>query len=266
MLIESLEESLVFDRTEFAPQQFQKMINTIANRLDAKDFKDVEITDEDVVIRFGEPSLPSEHNTVHIGGKFLNKASQSRMLKGVVPTITTYNDYIDILGDKFLAKKKSGQKQIGQLDGVRPEDATDYIFQPKVKIVKEFRIVVFYINGRYHVSGIYEKTGSNASFRSIPLKKGDEIVQMSIAATKALKYGFAGVDLAIVHNKDALHIQESFMGKLASLAITDLGSTSDVLDAMEEHIPVILEVNSFPSMGNPAIAHDLLQAIQKEAS
>ncbi len=258
-------ENIVFDQQELAPNQFQKILDKIASSLNIQDYKDVEITDDDVVIRFGESNLPSERNVVHIGGKFYNKERQARMLKGTVPTITTYSNYVDELGDKFLAKKKAGQRQEGQMDGVKPEDSTDYVFQPKVKIVKEFRVIVFYMNGKYYVSGVYEKTGSNVSVRSLGEAKAKPVAEMAKSATKKLKYGFAGVDIAIVHSSDSVHVTESVLGKLAQISMRELGNAKDVQDALEQHYPVVLEVNSFPSIANPAIAQDLLDAIQSKA-
>lgn len=258
-----LNEALVFDGVENAPQQFQSMINKIARKLDASMFGDVELEDGDAVIRFGDPALPTEKNTVHIGGKFFNKSAQYQKLEGVVPTIKTYEEYVDDIGDNFIAKKKAGQKQQGQLDSKLPEDSSDFVFQPKVTIVKEYRINVFYMNGSYHVAGIYEKTGSNVSFKSISLSGSSKIlVDIAIKATKALKYGFAGCDVALVGAEDLGSINESVLGKVSQIMGRAAGKLSDTKKLLETHYPVVIEVNSFPSMNSPMIAADMFDAIQ----
>ena len=256
-------EQIVFDQKELSPVQFQKIINKIAASAGIEDYLDSEISDDTIIIRFGERRLPTETNVVNIGGRFFNKEAQYAKLINKVPTIKTYNEYLDELGDRFIAKKRTGQKQEGQLDSTLPDDAADYIFQPKVEIVKEFRVVVFYMNDRYYVSGIYEKSGSNASFRSIKPSKLPEIANMAVDATDALGYGFSGVDIAIIHSEDSMYINESVLGRIASIALTDVGNPNDVLKALSKHYPVVLEVNSFPSLQNPAIAQDLLEALQK---
>ena len=262
-----LTEAFILRDLEMVPVQFQRALNRLAEKIDAKNYDDVkEIKSNDVVIRFGKGTLPRERNTVHIGGKYYNKARQYEMLAGVVPTIETYEEYIEDLGDSFIAKKKNGQKQQGQLDSILPDDTTDYIFQPKVNIVKEYRVNIFYMNGSYHISGVYEKIGSNVSLKNVvELPESKILKKLAYAATKKLGYPFAGVDIALVNEEDAEFVVESVVGKMSSFFGKKMASIGSLKDILQETVPVVLEVNSYPSMANPMIAYDMFAAIEKAA-
>ena len=156
----------------------------------------------------------------------------------------------------------------GQLINQIPDNPDDYIYQRLVQIVMEFRVICYYMNGEYHVSGVYKKSGSNASFSQVSQtdKVGSMAVSMAKKATKELGYGFSGCDIAIVNASDAdieLGINESMVGKLSSKLTKIAGNMTDYESFLEDNYMVVLECNSFPSMGNPVIAYDLLQDMQK---
>ncbi len=218
-----------------------------------------------VQVYFGRRSgLPSTPNTVFVGNKYMDKTQQHNMVKNVVPTVATFTDSSQIEGD-FIAKRVNGYKQQGQMINQIPDDPENYIFQPLLDIVAEYRVVVYYMNGQYHVSGVYEKTGSNMSFRSLSSGGIWQVAsRMSVLATQKIGYGFSGVDIALV--KASPHITESSItGKLAS----KLGSLGGNVLSQKEvgggQQLVFLEANTLPSMSNPMIMNDAMTHMIKNA-
>lgn len=250
-------ESVSMQNVSHAPASFQKVLYQIADRSPL--IKIDEYDEGDVRLMFGRrEGLPTDANTVFVGNRFYSKERQASILRNVVPTVNTFLSADDVEGE-FIAKRNIGQKQDGQLINQRPDNEEDYIFQPLLSINKEYRVVVYYMNGEYHVSGVYEKSGSNASFISIT---GGEVFarasQISIDAAKALGYGLSGVDIALVERSH--HISEEIVGAAASTLgrIAGKFSRSEVGD---NHVLVVLEANTMPSMSNPMIMHDLMKSI-----
>lgn len=218
---------------------------------------------DDVVISFGNKSLPTEPNTVNIGGRYENKTSQYNKFKDNIPTIKTFSTVVDDIADDYIAKQNTGQKQVGQLYNQLPDNPDEYIFQPRVNIKEEFRVIVYNMNRRYYVSGIYRKSGSNASLVSVSTKSsaGKKLAKMAIRATDLLGYGFSGVDLAIVNASDSNKIDES-LGFIASATGKAMGSINNFDKLINNNYLVVLEANSFPSMTNPMIAYDLIDSME----
>ena len=188
-------------------------------------------------------------------------------MKGKVNTIKTYTTALRVNMDKFIAKKNVGEKQQGQLINRLPENPEDYIFQNLVDIVAEFRVLVYYINNEYFVSGIYKKVGSNVSIAQIPQtsRLGKIVKDMAIKSTELMGYGFGGVDIAVVNaeNLKDLKLSESVIGTIASNATKLIGKMSDTDKLLDENYVVVLEVNTMPSMSSPVILSDLLQSMNK---
>lgn len=268
MKLKDLQESFYIENLDRAPATFRAAIKQLVAR--DSDLKIGEaMNPNDVSIVFGEGTLPRTKNTINIGGKFLNKERQYNILKGKVSTIQTYTDAVSMAGKEFIAKMKSGYKQQGQLINELPDVEDDYVFQPLVDILSEYRVIVYFMNNKYHVSGIYKKTGSNISIKSINPNTtvGKKISEMAIKATEELGYSFGGADLAVVSNKnkDVLNINESIGGFLTSMAIRDIGSSRGEERVLMNNYLTVLEVNTMPSMSNPAIFYDLKASMQKNA-
>lgn len=268
MFIEDLKESIYIHDIESAPSQFKSSILTLIRR--SNEFtlahSDYPLPDG-INLYFGRGrSLPSQPNTIVIGNKYYNKDSQYRILKGKVSTIKTFRDTAALAGKEFIAKKLTGSRQQGQLINRAPDDESDYIFQPLINIIEEYRVVTYYMNGEYHVSGVYAKSGSNASFRNVSNSSvGKTSIQIAIKATSILGYGVSGTDIALVSidNTDDLNLTESIIGKLSSLGGAALGSISNADSLLNDNHMVLLECNSYPSLGNPMILYDFVSSIKK---
>lgn len=275
----TLNEAFVFQGVDRAPASFQSLIYKMAesNPMISLD----EGNPDDIKMVFGrQDSLPTEDNTVYIGNRFFSKSKQYKILRGIVPTIKTFEEYSELQGADFIAKRNIGQKQAGQMINQRPEDDSGYIYQPLLNIESEYRVITYYMNGTYHVSGVYEKTGSNVSLRSITsgeiYEKASSIAKV---ATKALGYGLSGVDIALVEKSSNIN-ESSLKDAVASRLGKTAGkmSQSEVIGAMastlgrmagkmsqsevgDNHILVLLEVNTMPSMSNPMIVHETFKHI-----
>lgn len=268
MKIRNLLEQFVVKDVDKAPTRFRKGLRMLMSKhsgiISEYDPRS-EYDEGDVHLVFGANGLPTEENTVHIGNKFENKTRQYAKMKGKVNTIKTYTTAIRVNMDKFIAKRNMGERQQGQLINQLPDDPEDYIFQNLVDIVAEFRVLVYYMNGEYHVSGIYKKTGSNVSIAQIPQtgKLGSMVADMAKKSTEIMGYGLGGVDIAVVSGANAKDVAlgESVIGKIASGATKMIGKISNLDDLTEDNYVVVLEVNSFPSTSNPAILNDLLQSM-----
>jgi hypothetical protein len=258
-------QPVVVKGLENVPVAFSETVKTLVDRAPQLEAyrEGMDLTGR-IVLQFGG-NLPSAKNLVVVTSRYLNKARQAQELEGVVPTIATYEHPDDIAGE-YIAKMKTGHKQIGQKINAMPDNPEDYVFQPLVNIVAEFRVVVFYMNGKYHVSGVYKKTGSNMSLQSITGSAADELGKVAVKATEALGYGFSGVDVAVVDAGHGAHVRESVLGSLASAAGRVAGSFSNVEDLIRQHKVAVLEVNKLPSMANPMIAHDLIKNLYKHAT
>jgi len=267
MKLAQINERLVFQNVDRVPSQFKKVIDNIVKKVGAKiDDGEDTLAHNDIIISFGNSSLPTQPNTVNIGGKFENKTSQYNKFKENVPTIKTFTSVVDDIAGNYIAKQKAGQRQVGQMYNELPDNPEDYIFQPKVNIKEEFRVIVYNMNRRYYVSGIYRKTGSNMSLSSVSVKSsaGKKLAKMAIKATDLLGYGFSGVDLAIVSASDSQHVNES-IGFIASATGKAMGSINNFNTLINNNYLVVLEANSFPSMTNPMIAHDLIASMESNA-
>lgn len=195
------------------------------------------LTSNDILLSYKKAGLPTNKNEIHIQNKYYNKIEQYNIFRNeAINTVKTYKDHT-MAGSSFIAKRRTGSKQKGQLINEIPERPEEYIFQPLVDIKKEYRAIIYYMNGKYHCSGIYEKIGSNLSIFKLDdnsnTAKGVKI--MALKATKALGYGFGGVDIAIVKNEEVLNLNNR--------------SFPDV---------VVLEVNTMPSLHNPRILLDFV--------
>jgi len=237
-----------------APKQFQNYIYKLAERSDVFEVGD-EILKGQAMIKFGRnSSLPSNKNTIYFGNRFYNKHAQYRMLKGSVPTVPTYEDSDDVVGS-FIAKHKSSQRQQGQLVNRVPDNPEDYIFQPLLDISSEYRAVVYYMNGEYHLSGVYKKIGSNMSMTSITSGEVYNVCKnIAITAVKELGYGASGVDIAISKTEvsESLGAFVSGVGKLSG----------KITRGKIEGNVYFLEANTMPSVSNPMILHDLVKSIK----
>ena len=197
--------------------------------------------------------LPTAPNTVYVGNRYHGKDEQYRILRGVVPLVPTFSSADEIKGE-FIAKKIHGQQQQGQLINQLPDNPSEYIFQPKIDIIKEYRVVVFYMNGEFHVSGVYQKTGSNMSITSITNGEVyDSCVSIAKKACEKLKYGASGVDIA----QTSYNVQESIGD-----AVSKFGK---MMGSFQKKTPqgkfVFFEANTLPSMANPMILHDVIKKI-----
>lgn len=272
MKIIDLNEQVYFKDVDAAPGQFKAAVQRIAqlsNEIGILSPQD-QVTTRDFVLEFGRGKpLPTEPNTVIIGNKYFSKDAQMNKLSSVVPTIKTFRSSLEVASREYIAKKRNGQRQDGQLINQAPENEDEYVFQPLVNIVSEFRVIVYYMNGKYHTSGIYQKSGSNASFRSIDVNgsAGKKIAGIAMKASESLGYGFSGVDVALVgaENKDDLVMTENVLGYIASRGTRILGSMTDMESVLSENFLVVLECNTMPSMSNPAIFYDLMSSMKSKA-
>lgn len=211
--------------------------------------------ENDINIHFNKKgNLPTESNTIYVGNRYHSKLKQFNLVKNKIPTIKTLTSSEGL--DNFIAKREHGWKQQGQMINQQPDDPENYVFQPFLDIVSEYRVVTYYMNGQYHVSGVYKKTGSNMSYQSITGGEVYEVaVNMAMESAKLLGYGLSGVDMAIVTHDD--NIVES-VGGVASAFGKLLGKFSDNTIG-DDKIMVFLEANTFPSMANPMIRSDIMK-------
>ena len=251
---EPTEFKVILSNVSEAPAQFQTYIYKLAERSNSFEIGDTALKGQ-AMIKFGKRSSISEaENTIYFGNRYYNKQSQYNMLKGIVPTIPTYNSSDDVTGP-FIAKLKGGQKQQGQLVNKMPENPDEYIFQPLLNIMSEYRVVVYFMNGDYHISGVYKKTGSNASMTSITSGEVYNVCKnIAIAAVKELGYGASGVDIAISKNE----VSESIGGVLSGLGKL----SGKITKGKIEGNVYFLEANTMPSVSNPMILHDLVKSIK----
>lgn len=248
------EFKVILSNVEDAPAQFQTYIYKLAEKSNSFELGDT-VAKGQAMIKFGRRSSISEvENTIHFGNAYYNKQSQYNMLKGIVPTVPTYDSSDDISGS-FIAKKKSGQKQQGQVVNKVPENPEEYVFQPYLDILSEYRVVVYYMNGSYHVSGVYKKLGSNASMTSITSGEIYNVcTNIAIAAIKELGYGASGVDVAISKTE----VSES-----VGSVLSGIGKLSGKITRGKiEGNVYFLEANTMPSVSNPMILHDLVKSIK----
>lgn len=267
MKLKDLKETIVIKDIEKAPHQFQDNIHKLINRSDELELFDevIQYSMNDVFISFGRQSLPMERNTVVVGNKFHDKRTQFQMLKNKVNTINTYTNQLNVVSKNFIAKKNIGQRQQGQMINELPDNPEDYIFQGLVDILAEFRVVTYYMNDNYYVSGIYKKTGSNVSLSQISQESsnGRMLADMAIKTTEILGYGTSGCDIAIVNasNLGDLVLGESIVGKLSSKATKLIGKINNIDNLMDDNYVVLLEANSYPSLGAPHILFDLIESL-----
>ena len=256
-LTESIDEApaVSFNDTEQVGT-FQKTIQAMANK---NPIIDLNNPDSEIQIYFGRRAgLPSTPNTIYVGNKYHNKTQQYQAVNGKVPTISTFSSPDEIDGE-FIAKKINGYKQDGQLINQMPENPDEYIFQPLLDIVKEYRIIVYYMNGKFHVAGMYEKTGSNMSFKSITsgnIFGGSQ--NLAVKACEILGYGLSGLDVAVVKRHSG--VNESITGNIASGAGRLYGKLSNN-NIKDDQQLVFIEANTYPSMANPMISRDILKHI-----
>lgn len=246
--------SLVFSNLQGAPAQFRPYIQKLAERSSHIRLGDNREPHE-ALVRFGRgSSLPTENNVILAGNKFFSKDTQYHKLRGVVPLVPTFDSADEIEGS-FIAKMKVGHKQSGQLIDELPEDPEDYIFQPLIKITSEYRVVVYFMNGKYHVSGVYKKMGSNMSMTSITSGNVySECIKIAIDAVTELGYGLSGVDIAM----SSTDINESL-----GMAMSKFGQLSGKMTSkdIKGHL-YFLEANTMPSLSNPMILHDFISSIR----
>lgn len=204
-----------------------------------------------VIVKYRAPGLPEAKNTIHVQNKLLNKEEQAEAFKGKVKTVKTFLSAPE--NKRFIAKMKSGWRQKGQMIDRIPENESDYIYQPFVNLIGEYRAVCYYINGDYVISGIYRKIGSNISLSSV--KSGsrtyDILSDQAVRSMKALGYAFGGVDIAIVSVKNSEDVNESIF-------------SSEESNVSTNHV-VTLEVNTLPSLTNPMIFTGLIKSILTNA-
>lgn len=268
MKLTTLFESIIVKGIDKASSQFKPVLNKMITSSGGLELFDEEAfyPPDSVYIEFGKNTLPPPANTVYIGNKYYDKNQQYNKLKGKVNTLKTYTDAIEVSVDRMIAKKKSGQKQAGQLINELPDNPEEYIFQHLVEIQAEFRVMTYYMNGRYYVSGIYKKTGSNISISQISQDSGigKVIAETAIKATDRLGYGMGGCDIAVVNASQVsdLVLGESILGLTASKVTKLIGKIKNHDELLNDAHVVVLEVNSYPSVSNKAIYHDLLRSIE----
>lgn len=219
-----------------------------------------EVLDGQVEASFGRnQELPISKNKIVVGNKYYNKQSQYSILKGKVPLLPTFDSPDEVDGE-FIAKKINSQKQQGQMINKVPDNPSEYIFQPLVKINSEYRVVVYFMNGDYHVSGVYEKFGSNMSFGSITSGQiHDYVTKVAIKAVKHLGYGLSGVDIVMTNTP----ISESAKTKFGGI-MSKAGRLKGALSKKRiEGSIFLLECNTLPSLGNPMIMHDFITSVKK---
>ena len=251
---EDTEFKIILSNVHEAPAQFQNYIYKLADKSNVFEIGESVLKGQ-AMIKFGRRSSISDvENTIHFGNAYYNKQSQYNMLKGKVPTVPTYEDSDDV-GGRFIAKHKSGQRQEGQLINKVPENPEDYVFQPLLDIASEYRVVVYYMNGDYHLSGIYKKMGSNMSMTSITSGEVYNVCKnIAITAIKELGYGASGVDIAISKTEvsESLGAFVSGVGKISG----------KITRGKIEGNVYFLEANTMPSVSNPMILHDLVKSIK----
>jgi len=268
MKLTKLFETVAIKGLDRAPSNFKTLINKMI-----KGSKSIQIFDPEefyspdtTFIEFGKNTLPSSDNTLFVGNKYFDKAQQYNKLKKKVNTLKTYTDAIEVDINRMIAKRKTGMKQQGQIINKLPANPEDYIFQHLVDIEAEFRVIVYYMNGQYHVSGIYKKAGANVSISQISKDSaiGSAVADIAIKATDILGYGLGGVDVAVVSagQIDDMILGESIMGFTASKATKLIGRIKNHDELIKGNHLIVLEVNSYPSMSNKAISHDLLKSIE----
>ena len=268
MKLSNLFESVIIKNFDRASSKFKTDISKMVAKTSALELFDENAfyTPDTAFIEFGRNGLPSEDNTVYVGNKYYDKSSQYNKFKNKVNTLKTYTDAIEVDVNRMIAKKKSGHKQAGQLINKLPDNPEDYIFQHLVDIEAEFRVITYYMNGQYHVSGIYKKTGSNVSVSQISKDSGvgKLIGAIAMKATGILGYGLGGADIAIVSAEQIgdMVLGESLMGFSASAATKLIGKIRNSDKLLNDSHAVVLEVNSYPSMSNKAIAFDLIKSIE----
>lgn len=223
------------------------------------------VGENDVEIRIGGNLPTNKKNTIVLANAYHGKRKQYNMLSNKVNMIPTNFGSKGEIGDQFIAKRDHGWKQAGQLINQMPSDdeVDSYIFQPLVSIKAEYRAIVYFMNGEYHLSGIYRKSGSNMSFVSVTSGEVyDKVKTMAIEATKGLGYGFGGADIVLTDTK--LNEWKSVANKLGGVAST-IGKMAGKLskDSLEGNEVYLLEVNTMPSMDNPMIRRDLIESIMR---
>lgn len=261
MRIEELNEDLYFAGLERDQRAMRQLGAIIERHPKLHHYNGETIGRGDAVIKFGG-QLSNERNVVTVGNKYYNKQRQANILQGVVPMPATVFDPSQIdTTQGYVAKPVRGERQQGLLIDELPDDPTDYIFQPKLDIINEYRVITYHMNGDYHVAGIYKKTGMNVSLSSIPVDSpiGRAISQVALRATEALGYGLSGADVALVPTSDYSKLSENMLARAASAAMRVSGRMQNL--SVDGKMPVIIEVNSKPSMANPAIMQDLVRSI-----
>ena len=267
MKLITLFESIVIKNVNRASTQFKTILTKMIHSSSTLELYDENgfYPPDQVYIEFGKTGLPSEKNTVFVGNKYYDKLKQYSKLKNKVNTLKTFTDAIEVNINRMIAKRKTGHKQQGQLINKLPANPEDYIFQHLVEIQAEFRVITYYMNGKYQVSGIYKKTGANVSLSQISPDSGmgKVIADTAIKATKTLGYAMGGADIAIVDAKhlNDLVLGESVIGKLSSSATKMIGKINNLDKLLNDSHVIVLEVNSYPSMSNKAISYDLLKSI-----
>lgn len=244
---------IVVSNVEEAPTQFQPYIERLAKNSNSLEIGD-SIDEGQAMLSFGRKSgLPRDKNTIYAGNAFFNKQTQYNMLKGIVPMVPTYTSSDGVSGS-FIAKAKVGQRQQGQLINKEPNNPDDYIFQPYLEITSEYRVVIYYMNGEYHVSGVYKKVGSNASLTSITSGEVYNVCKgIALSSVETLGYGLSGVDIAMSKSQvdESLGHVMSNLGKLSGKL-----SSNIVKGSM-----YFLEANTMPSLSNPMILHDFIKSV-----
>lgn len=260
MITESINNfKLVFTNTDNAGS-LSNSIKAIAKASPHIELSDT-VENGQVEVRFGKGSLPMEQNKIVVGNKYYSKESQYNLLKDKVPMLPTVG-HPDELKGEFIAKKKNSQRQQGQMVNKVPDNPSEYIFQPLVDILSEYRVICYWMNGEYHISGVYEKFGSNASLTSITSGQiYDQVTKVAKEATKILGYGVGGVDIIMTKSK----VHES-IGNIAYSLGGVMSKAGKLKGAMSKKgvqgSIYLLEVNTLPSLSNPMILYDLVKSIR----
>lgn len=270
MKLEQLLETVYLDGFDSSELESRVASYILDNDPDVENYQGQFIQSGDVVFRKGGQFPPREKNTIVWGSRYYGKNQQYHLLKNVVPTAKTFLDAGNLsAGDGFVAKPDHGQRQQGLLIDEMPEDSSGYIFQPKLNIHSEYRVITYYMNGKYHVSGVYKKSGHNVSARTLPKNStiAQSIASVGAVATEALGYGLGGADIALVPLEDKHKLEESFLSKSTSRLMKAAGFADSWFsgNTINSMIPVLIEVNTKPSMANPAILGDLLDSARSMA-
>jgi len=268
MKLTNLFEAIIVKGLDRATGAFKTTVPKLVKRSSSVEIFDPEefYSPDTVFIEFGRNTIPPANNVVFVGNRYFDKAQQYNKLKKKVNTLKTYTDAIKVDINRMIAKRKTGMRQQGQLINKLPDNPEDYIFQHLVDIEAEFRVIVYYMNGQYHVSGIYKKSGANVSISQISQSSavGSAVAEIAIKATEILGYGLSGVDVAVVSagQIDDMVMGESIMGFTASKATKLIGRIKNHDELIKDNHLIVLEVNSYPSMSNKAISHDLIKSIE----